>query len=167
MEIRGLFIGPDQDRLHLRVVLHGSFLMCHFLVLHSGVSSPYSSATHQASSPFWQSHIALPRLRPSFVHANCDPSSLPLHDDRRASGPESRHGEAVKSDLPARPSAVGKREREKSRLPILALCPFSYFLSWPRPGPTPLHGVVSLALGTVASWSLGELSAFSLSSVGR
>lgn len=132
-----------------------------------GCKQPYSSATHQAPSPFWRSHIALPRLKPSFVHANCDPSSLPLHDDRRASGPESRHGEAVKSDLPARPSAVGKRERKKSRLPILASCRFSSFLSWTRPSPTPPHGVVSLALGTVASWSWGELSAFSLSSAGR
>lgn len=78
-----------------------------------GCKQPYSSATHQAPSPFWRSHIALPRLKPSFVHANCDPSSLPLHDDRRASGPESRHGEAVKSDLPARPSAVGKREKKE------------------------------------------------------
>lgn len=101
-----------------------------------------------------------------FVHANCDPSSLPLHEDRRASGPESRHGEAVKSDLPARPSKCRGEERKE---------PTTYF------GVVPLFlfSQLDAARPNSSAWrressvrycSLGELSLsllFSLSSAGR
>lgn len=123
-----------------------------FLGPHSGVSSPYSSATHQASSPFWQSHIApgLPRLRPVFLYMPiATPHPFPCMKIGEPRDPN-RDMEKLSNQIcqQGQASAVGKRE--KSRLPILVSCRFSSFLSWTRPGPTPPHGVVSLALGTVA-----------------
>lgn len=55
-----------------------------------------------------------------------DPQSFPLHADRQGSGPESRHGEAVKSNLPARPSqsAHGEREREGKDPDSLSYCTY-------------------------------------------